>query len=176
MKLVEYLEIRNGKDNKGRVKKVLSRAEGNIFKVDTAKSGWADTDIKITTEQVSRAIACIQKLPNIKPTAKQRLLSYSVQTNELSEKKLYLFKNEMGLCKIGISINPAKRARSLMNSSGYKISVLGVWELFDAYKYEQLLHKVFKKSRVEGEWFQSDIGLLDVENNLSCEFNRIKII
>lgn len=176
MKLVEYLEIRNGKDNKGRVKKVLSRSEGNIFKVDTAKSGWADIDLEITTEQVSRAIACIQKLPNIKPTAKQRLLSYSIQTSDLSEKKLYLFKNEMGLCKIGISINPAKRARSLMNLSGYKITVLGVWELFDAYKYEQMLHTVFKRSRVEGEWFQSDISVIDVESNLSCEFKRLKII
>lgn len=176
MKLVEYLEIRNGKDREGRVKKILSRAEGNIFNVNVKKSGWADQEVEINVEQVSRAIACIQKLPNIKQSFKQRLLSYSVQTSELSEKKLYLFKNEMGLCKIGISINPAKRARSLMNSSGYKISVLGVWELFDAYKYEQLLHKVFKKSRVEGEWFQSDIGVVDVENNLSCEFNRIKII
>lgn len=176
MKLLEYLEIRNGKDREGRIKKILSRAEGNIFKIDVRVSGWADQETEISVEQVSRAIARVQKLTNIKPAFKQRLLSYSVQTNELSEKKLYLFKNEMGLCKIGISINPAKRARSLMNLSGYKISILGVWELFDAYKYEQLLHKVFKKSRVQGEWFQSDINVSDVEVNLPCEFNRVQII
>lgn len=176
MKLVEYLEIRNGKDREGKVKKILSGVEGSIFKVDVKKSGWADQEVEISTEQVSRAISCVQKLPNIKPTFKQRLLSYSVQTSDESEKKLYLFKNEVGLCKIGISINPAKRARSLMNSSGYKIAVLGVWELFDAYQYEQLLHKVFKKSRVEGEWFKADLSAESIESNLSCEFNRVQII
>lgn len=155
---------------------MLSRGEAKIFNIDATKSGWAKNDVILTIEQISKAISYIQKRDNIHPKVKTRLLSFSIKTLDKSEKKLYLFKNELGLHKIGISIDPAKRARSLLNASGYKIFVVGVWEVFDAFSQEQHLHKVFKRHRAEGEWFNVDLSIKDIEDNLTCEFNRVDVL
>lgn len=107
---------------------------------------------------------------------KARLLDFSIKTTNKSEKKLYLFKNELGLHKIGISANPAKRARTLLNASGYKVFVVGVWEVFDALSQEKHLHSVFKKSMVEGEWFKIELTVDDIEAHITCDFERVEIL
>ena len=70
------------------------------------------------------------------------------------KQKIYLMKNDFGLHKIGISLNPKKRAMEVSNSSGVPTEVVSVWESYDAYATEQRLHKHFSAKRKSGEWFK----------------------
>lgn len=47
-------------------------------------------------------------------------------------KFVYLLVNENGDSKIGISVNPFARARTLENASGYKIDKICYWEVYEA--------------------------------------------
>lgn len=70
------------------------------------------------------------------------------------KQKIYLMKNDFGLHKIGISLNPKKRAMEVSNSSGVPTEVVSVWESYNAYATEQRLHKHFSAKRKSGEWFK----------------------
>ena len=59
-----------------------------------------------------------------------------------------------GLIKIGVSVNPEKRMKSLQCSCGQK---LFVWHhsipIDCAYELESMLHRYFAEYRTYGEWF-----------------------
>lgn len=117
------------------------------------------------------------KAENIKSRIKTQLASILKSTNILSDQKLYLLQNSNGLFKIGISIDPYKRARTLANASGYQIDVIAMWEMLDSYNQEQSLHKIFKKFRKAGEWFDKfDLTPEEIEDNLTCEFKRFAFL
>jgi len=177
MMLFEYLEHRNGVDAKKKIRKVLSRYEGHIFGLDTRKTGWANCDIELSSDQVASAIRYVQKAENLKQKVKQRINKISVVNEEFGTKKLYLMQNSKGLFKIGISIDPSRRARHLTNASGYAIGVVGAWCMFDAMKEERNLHKIFKRYRKNGEWFdKSDLTVEEIEGNLTQEFRRLVVL
>lgn len=90
-------------------------------------------------------------------------------SNTKQRQVLYLMENEVGLRKIGISINPETRRRQLELTSGLNISILGCWRCLDAtaFDVEQYLHHQFSRRRRNGEWFAtihlSDITLCGYE-------------
>lgn len=174
MTLFEYLEIRNGLDHKKRIKKVLSRKEGILFGLDIKKKGWADIDFELDSNKIGPAVSHVMKSETVKSRIKTQLASILKVKNVLSDKKLYLLQNSNGLFKIGISVDPYKRARTLANASGYQIDVIAMWEMLDSYGQEQNLHKIFKRYRKAGEWFdKTDLTPQEIEENLSCEFKRV---
>ncbi|WCE67981.1 GIY-YIG nuclease family protein [Sulfitobacter faviae] len=62
--------------------------------------------------------------------------------------------------KIGISIDPVARLRTITTSSGRELLrsfVLIADENYDAHKAERAIHESFKTSRLEGEWFTLEI-------------------
>lgn len=67
--------------------------------------------------------------------------------------KIYLMRNDFGLYKIGISINPEDRRAQIENSSGVPVTILEVFDSADAYQEEQALHLELKDVRRCGEWF-----------------------
>lgn len=177
MTLFEYLQIRNGLDSKKRIKKVLSRREGFLFGVDVRVKGWANTDFELDDNKIGPAVSHVMKAENIKSRIKTQLASILKSTNILSDQKLYLLQNLNGLFKIGISVDPYKRARTLANASGYQIDVIAMWEMLDSYNQEQSLHKIFKKFRKAGEWFDKfDLTPEEIEANLTCEFKRFALL
>lgn len=177
MTLFEYLKIRNGLDAKKRIKKVLSRREGVLFGVDVKKKGWADNDFELDDNKIGPAVSHVMKSESIKSRIKTQLASILKKTNILSDQKLYLLKNSNGHFKIGISVDPYKRARTLANASGYQIDVLGMWEMMDPRTQEQSLHKIFKKYRKAGEWFDKfDLTAEEIEANISSEFKRFLLL
>ena len=77
--------------------------------------------------------------------------------------------------KIGISVDPVKRARSLTTASGCQVTLACIWKVKDVVKLvEKQLHKAFKKTRLEGEWFDSE-GITPeyLEKYMTCPFERI---
>lgn len=62
---------------------------------------------------------------------------------------------EPGPVKIGLSINPEKRFKTIQNCSPVKLKLLGTIKGDDVLEY--LLHKRFERFRLHGEWFAHDI-------------------
>ncbi len=73
--------------------------------------------------------------------------------------------------KIGRSINPIQRFHALRSSSPTPLKILGVIEK----DVETELHRKFKKSRLQGEWFKSTPELLEYikENAISYSDKKI---
>jgi len=69
-------------------------------------------------------------------------------------KHLYVFENEAGFVKIGISKNPKSRLNTLQNQSGLKIVRSYISPICENAKdIESLLHKKFSVYRRKGEYF-----------------------
>lgn len=66
--------------------------------------------------------------------------------------------------KIGIAKNVKRRLASLQTSSPSKLELLGIIKtksVNNARKIEKLLHEKFAKNRIRGEWFKTNVELLD---------------
>lgn len=75
-------------------------------------------------------------------------------------KHLYVFENEIGMTKIGISKNPISRLNTLQNQSGLKMTCKFISPVCEnASEIEKLLHRKFSIYRRKGEYFgcSSDI-------------------
>ena len=73
----------------------------------------------------------------------------------MDTQKVYIFKNSVGLYKIGISVNPERRCKQMKLASGIDVEVVKVYEVEKpAIQIESLLHKHFSKLRKHGEWFE----------------------
>lgn|SRR5574343_839653 len=80
--------------------------------------------------------------------------------------------NGNGPIKIGYTDNDIKeRLLALQTSSPYKLKVLAVMQgSMDA---EQMLHELFSKYRLEGEWFSPNEVLIDfIKTNASNEIQK----
>ena len=82
---------------------------------------------------------------------------YRRYTTFNNEGWVYCFYNERtGLTKIGQSYDIDKRKRSLQNSSGLSLIVLGAIKCTQYTIVEKCLHKHFSEFREKGEWFLLD--------------------
>ncbi|MFX1478314.1 MAG: GIY-YIG nuclease family protein [Promethearchaeota archaeon] len=68
------------------------------------------------------------------------------------KKEIYFIYSEHNLIKIGIATNSKIRLRELQRHSSYKLRILAIIPN-QTHKNEKLLHKLFQKYRVFGEWF-----------------------
>jgi len=66
--------------------------------------------------------------------------------------RIYLFKAGQ-FYKIGVSINPEKRARTLQTGCPHKIEIVYQKIMHDAYAAEFSLHHLYQSKRTHGEWF-----------------------
>ena len=64
---------------------------------------------------------------------------------------LYILRNSIGLVKIGKSVNPELRRKTIEFASGIKIEIVN--KIKDAEWYEIKLHKYYSEYRGIGEWF-----------------------
>ena len=72
----------------------------------------------------------------------------------MDTQKVYIFRNSVGLYKIGISVNPERRCKQMKLASGIDVVIIKVYEVEKpAIQIESLLHKHFSKFRKHGEWF-----------------------
>ncbi len=73
--------------------------------------------------------------------------------------KLYVISNSKSQCKIGISVNPVRRLKTLQIGNPYRLKLLDVYRVDDAAKLEKSVHRSMNDFHLRGEWF---------------DFNRLK--
>lgn len=83
----------------------------------------------------------------------QQVESFITNKQPSESKKVYLLQNDNGMLKIGISVDPHKRARSIATASGVPVDVLNIWEHELAESIERDVLKNFSLYRTIGEWF-----------------------
>jgi predicted GIY-YIG superfamily endonuclease len=76
---------------------------------------------------------------------------------------VYLIKNtETNTYKIGISVNPKKRLKTLQTGSSGKLIIVELYESEFFFKIESTLHRQYAANRLIGEWFL--LGDTEVDN------------
>lgn len=171
MKFSEYL--------KKSKKAALTKIESDVFGIEYTK-GWKKryADLVITDEMMAKIQEHLDNKSE-KTQAEKRLQARSYEYKKKSivtdKKLLYLMKNTRGEMKIGISIDPIKRARQLTTGSGTQTVCLAAWEVEgEAYDVEQYLLKAFKNSRTEGEWFKArSFNTQDIEGKIQVSFKKV---
>lgn len=154
MTLRDYLKLTRGKV------KALNNIEVTGFGVDSYASGWfkRNKDLIITKEQLFDVCNKLTGSPEHRNSKSTKKLSTHLGFGvKYENQKLYLMINELGNLKIGISVNPCKRAKSLSTGAGMIVKCLCYWDIPDnqARYYEKKLHDVFNNQRLLGEWFSS---------------------
>lgn len=77
------------------------------------------------------------------------------KTNSIEGNKIYLMYNDTnGLVKIGRSINPSTREKTLQGEAP-KTEIIALWNA--PRKVEKELHQLFENKRIRGEWFDLDL-------------------
>lgn len=92
------------------------------------------------------------------------------QTREI----YFLQATTLGLIKIGVADNAAKRARDLALASPDALRVLGVMICHNHGRLEADVHARFAHLRKHGEWFSPGEDLLDYIENFAA-FNRARM-
>lgn len=72
---------------------------------------------------------------------------------------VYVIENEIGLIKIGTSINPGKRIKTIEGQTGLSITNKFLSPKCSNYYFiERVLHKRFDEARKHGEWFKANFN------------------
>ena len=64
-----------------------------------------------------------------------------------------------GPVKVGISANPASRAREMQTACALPLKVFGEWPCHNAKLSETLMHRVLEPHRMSGEWFEVPVEM-----------------
>ena len=93
-----------------------------------------------------------------------------IRKQEREEKRfIYLILNKRnGLYKIGLSINPITREKTLQSEEP-EIEVIYTYK--GGFKIEKEIHNTFKDKRVRGEWFKLKSEDLELLNNILTKLN-----
>ncbi len=74
-------------------------------------------------------------------------------------KYIYVFQNEIGNVKNGVSKNPKQRLKALENQTGVRIiNTFTTPQCSNSLEIEKLIHKEFKNKTIFGEWFNISFG------------------
>lgn len=177
MRFEDYLVLRNGRDCRGGVKNAISYKERDYLSIVQTK-GWPKIygDLELDESDVTNLLEMAQDSKEKSGRAVKR----EDRTNKdrgRPEKYLYLLRNEHGKHKIGISVDPIKRAKALQSASGFVTKVLRFWDVGPVFVGEEknVIHSL-RKYRTIGEWFdfpkESDpISLVE-----GCMLSDFKVI
>lgn len=96
----------------------------------------------------------------------------SIKIRRYNQMIYLVLDNGTGFIKIGRSASPDLRERSLMSQ---KPDVQLIWKSDPCNRYyEKILHKIFEKKRIRGEWFL--LNEEDVNFIKSYDYNQVKAI
>lgn len=72
-------------------------------------------------------------------------------------RKIYVFENQDGNVKIGVSGEPEKRKKAIQNQTGYLITRMYTTNnCFNPFDIEKALHKKYENRKVFGEWYSAN--------------------
>lgn len=140
----------------------VSRAQADVASKELSSLLWQRLTIDIGVAQTIRR--AIVDHPDLQATLSAFLLMVSsgeillcqalchAEKEDLSSKTYIVRNPATGLIKIGKSINPEMRVKSLETGSGVPLELLHVIDS----DIERRLHKMFSGSREHLEWFRDD--------------------
>ncbi|CEF89621.1 hypothetical protein [Pseudomonas phage vB_PaeM_PAO1_Ab17] len=110
-----------------------------------------------------------------------RKRNYRSRNTQIGEEKpkqfLYLMRNDFKLFKIGVAMDPWKRAKAIANTSGVPTYVVKYWDCGNvpAITIERLAHDVLKESRLCGEWFKlnDERSAIKIVENIVKTYKKI---
>lgn len=97
----------------------------------------------------------------------KKVFEMDIESIKLIEgNKIYLMYNDTnGLVKIGRSINPSTREKTLQGEAP-KTEIIALWNA--PKQVEKKLHQIFENKRLRGEWFNLDLSdLLKIKDYMS---------
>jgi hypothetical protein len=70
-----------------------------------------------------------------------------------------------GLYKIGIANDMKKRMKALQTACPYKLFSVGCYKVHKPATVEKMIHLIFHKKRIQGEWFRLlQIDIVHIDN------------
>lgn len=165
LKLSQYIKVKKYAS--------LSTTESREFGITDFTRGWPKRYADNTAQE--GVLHRLIDSDDVSQMTKNRIKAFLKATTKqparklnLNGKFLYLLKNELGRYKIGVSEDPIYRARVLSNSSGYYCDCVCYWDLKGepAFKVEAYLHKLFRRNRILGEWFNAELSLGKLYNEM----------
>lgn len=172
MKFSEYISIRGYRS--------FTKREASIFKMVDMSKGWVDRyrDFEIPQSSINKAVEYLQNNKRISDKVKARITKLTRDySNEFGGQFLYMMQNSNGLLKIGVSIDPVRRARSITTGSGVYTKCVCIWDVaHETRSIESYLLRKFSHDNLHGEWFKAgSFSVEDVENNILCVYNRVSL-
>jgi hypothetical protein len=86
----------------------------------------------------------------------------SENTPTHDDQEVYVIEHELGLYKIGISMNPEKRLRELQVGNPFTLTLRQTANPVNARRVEKHLHDTLSRYHFRGEWFDLPDDLLDL--------------
>jgi len=83
----------------------------------------------------------------------QRTTQIEENSNETTQRKLYVMCMPNGIVKIGVSVDPQNRLSGIQTGNPYSVNILATACDIDASKVEKRLHSKYDEYSMEGEWF-----------------------
>jgi hypothetical protein len=157
--------------NRSELAQFLWDARKNAVKIENRLCSSCEWEEK--REKERRKAAKAIKLKRIHAVIPEKLPEYDLEpeTYNPRQKWLYVMKcNSTGYHKIGVSVDPALRERTLQSEKP-TVKLVAKWE--DAQEWESYWHEHFKQHRMRGEWFQ--LSKCQVAYLCSMMKNRAKL-
>ena len=173
MLLKDYMKLKYPHSKK----KHLSSIEFDYFGIFDRTKGWfkRNENLELTQEQINKVYFRTSGLKGKHKSKTVGRIANAVKDYEVTDNKyVYLMKNENNMLKIGISVDPVKRARNISTSSGVPTHLVAFWKVDRrAVEVESKLLKHFKRSSTLGEWFQpNSFSIQEIEDQMDCGFER----
>lgn len=160
----------------------LTNIELEVFGIPRLVTGWKALYAKL--EVTDKMIDKIMSNTSVKKTHrnlakrvfkkedKRATGKYKAETSKL----LYFMENSLGMVKIGISSDPAKRVRQITCATGIETFITCVWDVtVNARSVEKKLLREFNQYRLNVEWFsKGSITQEDIEEQIGCGFTRLE--
>lgn len=173
MNLKEYMQMKYPNSKK----KHLNSIEFDIFGILDRSKGWfkRNEGLELTQEQINKVYFRTSSLRGSKKSKTLGRIANAVKDYEVTDNKyVYLMKNANEMLKIGISVDPIRRARNISTSSGVPTHLVAFWKVDRrAVEVESKLLKHFKRRSTLGEWFSpNSFSIQEIEAQIGCNFER----
>ncbi len=132
---------------------VWCKPRPGIFRAGDAQrhSAWRARQVRMHNWRMSRLSKRQRPLPCIGKEVRALLWEHPLRLHRVSDTVRIYFMRSGRYVKIGKSVNPEDRIKTLRKETGYDIEMLGHFEGYAP--DESRLHTLFQRSRYIGEWF-----------------------
>lgn len=97
-------------------------------------------------------------------------LLYSKKKDKAKKGKVYICQSDIGLFKIGCSVNPERRIKELGIGSSIRHKIIYTVNSNNMFELEKKLHKIFESKKQHSEWFRLDDKDFDYIKGISNEW------